>query len=174
MFVEPRASLEIRAAPEVVFDLVSDDSNFPRFLHAVGRLPGVTACTPAAPGPEGLPRRTVSMSDGSTVEQEVQVADRPRHYSYRWSRLPAKPLLRLIVRAAETHWTFEPSNGGTRVIWRYTFTLTSPLFLPLGLLFRRQFQSWMEQGLARVQTALSGRTEPKDAPINPPNSARSY
>jgi hypothetical protein len=65
------------------------------------------------------------------MREEITVQERPRAYRYRWLNPPAAPFS-LMVRGAESDWTFRPAGAGTAVDWTYTFELTTPLGLPAG------------------------------------------
>ena len=55
-----------------------------------------------------------------------------------------------LVRRGEASWTFAPEGDGTRVVWHYTFELTSPLAYPVAALVMILFRRWMASGLERL------------------------
>lgn len=44
-----------------------------------------------------------------------------------------RPPFSWLVTRGEADWRIQKANGGTDVVWRYTFTLTTPLVYPLGV-----------------------------------------
>jgi uncharacterized protein YndB with AHSA1/START domain len=156
MHVQTSAQLQIAAPPEVVFDLVMDARNHPRFMQRLGPIPGVVHAqlsdgATLAPGAT----RDVRMSDGSSLVEEILTVERPREHRYRWLRPPATPLARM-VRGAESTWTFEPRAGATVFTWQYRFELRSILVYPAGMLLIALFKPWMEKALERVRDAAQG------------------
>lgn len=156
MHIEARAQVQIAASPEVVFDIGADYRSFARFIHAYGPIPGITSVRmhdDAAPV-AGL-HRDVHMTDSTTIEEVILAFDRPARHRYRWVRPPAGPFS-LVVRVGEGDWLFEPVQGGraTRLIWTYTFELTSPLAYPAGLVLRVVFARWMQKNLDRLRTMI--------------------
>jgi hypothetical protein len=59
------------------------------------------------------------------------------------------------VRAAESHWAFQPieAGGHTRVVWTYDFELTFPVAYPFALVLRMLFRRWMADALERLRQA---------------------
>jgi uncharacterized protein YndB with AHSA1/START domain len=155
MALETQAEIEIARSPEEVFDLATSCAGFPRFLLRFGPIPRVVRAElvgAAEPKPGG--RRLIQMSDGSTMEEEILALDRPVRHRYRWATPPAPPFS-LLVRSAEGDWTFTPTGGGTRIVWRYRFESPSRLAelaaRPVIGLFRR----WMSRGLANLRAILA-------------------
>jgi hypothetical protein len=143
--------------PETVFDFAVACETFPRVLLALGPLPGIVRAEMrdgAAPAPGAL--RSIYLSDGTMVEEEVLAHERPVRHRYRWTRPPAPPL-GWLVRDGEGEWAFAASPRGTRIRWSYRFELShflaSPLAWPVVLLFRL----WMSRGLTRIRDALETR-----------------
>jgi hypothetical protein len=155
MRIQTRASIEIPAAPERVFDLVVDHGNSPRFFRRWGPIPGVVRCAALAESGAGRLRRTLELTDGSTLEEEILMLARPHSYQYRWLNPPAAPL-NLVVRTAETHWAFQAlQSGQTRVVWTYDFELRFSFAYPFAVGLCAMFNRWMVEALERVrQTSL--------------------
>jgi uncharacterized protein YndB with AHSA1/START domain len=140
---------ELATNPDRSFDIVTDSQNFPQFFLASGPIPGVARSERLQAEPGLLEHRNVYMTDGSVVLEQVTRLERPKRYDYRWLSSP-KPPLQLLLRAAESEWTFEPSGSRTRAVWAYTFTLTSPLAYPAVFAFAQIFKRWMDAGLKRI------------------------
>jgi hypothetical protein len=155
--IETGTEIEVARPQAEVFDFAVACETFPRVLLAFGPLPGVTKAVmrgDAVPAAGAL--REIQLSDGSTVEEEVLVLDRPACHRYRWTRPPAPPL-GWLVRSGEGEWRFSPSAQGTRIAWRYRFELSHALAAPLALPVVALFRRWMARGLARVRDELERR-----------------
>lgn len=154
MKLDARATVHVPRPPEEVFDFAVANQNLSRMLQRKGPIPGVTGAE-LVEGSElrAGARRRVSMTDGSSLIEELIALDRPRVHEYRWAHPPPAPFS-LLIRGGHATWTFKPEGGGTRVDWLYTFELASPLALPLAAVAAALFRSWMQQGLARLRAAL--------------------
>ena len=156
MQVQSRAEIIIPGSPEQTFDTAVAADMLPRILHPAGILPGVQSAEVEGGGPLRTgSRRRVTMSDGSIVVEEILEHEPPRAHRYRWLTKPKQPLP-LVVREAVALWTFEASGPGTRLVWTYTFELTSPLAAAVGRLFAWRFERWMADGLKRLRAVMSG------------------
>ncbi len=156
MQVQSRAEIIIPGAPEQTFDPATAAGMLPRILLASGILPGVQSAELEGGGPLRTgSRRRITMSDGSIVVEEILAHDAPRAHRYRWLTKPKQPLP-LIIRDAVALWTFDASGPGTRIVWTYTFELTSALAGIPGRLFAWRFERWMADGLKRLRSVMSG------------------
>ena len=63
-----------------------------------------------------------------------------------------RPPFSWLVTRGEADWRIQKANGGTEVVWCYTFTLTTPLVYPLGALVIRFF---MRQAMRRCLAAIA-------------------
>jgi hypothetical protein len=89
------------------------------------------------------------------LDEEIVAFDRPHRHRYRWLNRPAPPFS-YLVSGGEGDWTFTADGASTRIVWSYTFELTSPLVLPLMLPVRALFRRWMQRGLERIREELGG------------------
>lgn len=146
---------EVFAAAERVFDVACAEDNLPRFFQRVGPIPGVIGSNSLAPESSGLARREVMLSDGTSMVEIIKVRERPCRQRYAWAHPPSPPL-HLLVRGAEADWQFEATADGlhTRIVLRYTFTLTSPLAVPIALVVRWLFKRWLAAALARIKAHI--------------------
>lgn len=89
---------------------------YPRFgpLPAVVRVSDQTAAF-TEPGA----RRTLHLSDGGTVTEEVVGIDAPRFHSYQLTGF--QKLFGRLVRTARADWVFTTEPRGVRIRWTYTF-----------------------------------------------------
>jgi hypothetical protein len=156
MKVVTRAEVLVPKPPQVVFDYTFVTETFQRLLAQKGPIPGIRAidlhegATAVAVGV----RRSVSMTDGSVILEEIVKHDPPREHAYRWLNRPAPPFS-LLVAGGETTWSFEPASGGTRVSWTYWFDLTSPFARPPVYVVQWLFRRWMQAALDRLRDELS-------------------
>lgn len=158
MHLDLDVHFEVSAAPERVFNVTCDERNMPSFFRRFGPIPGVTAHEAAVPHSGELGRRTLTLTDGSSMVEVILARDPPHRYRYRWANAPAPPL-NMLVRGAEADWRFTAAGvGGTRIDWRYRFLLTSPLALGPALVVRALFRRWMYAALGRIKT-LSEQSE---------------
>jgi len=149
------ASVEIPKPADRVFDFATSCEGFPRFIWALGPIPGISRAEMVGgqTAKAGAERR-IHMTDGSVVEEELLAYDRPSRHRYRWLKPPAFPFS-LIVRTGEGDWRFTAANGGTRIDWDYTFELTSAFALPLAAPLMIVFRRWMQRALLRACTVLA-------------------
>ena len=111
---------EARSNSEHAFDVIAPidlGSIFDRWMLIPG-VEGVADQTGEwdAPGQT----RTVILSDGSKVSEELLALDRPRSFEYRVGPLPS-PIGRL-ARFAFGKWTFEQAGPqSTAITWTYSF-----------------------------------------------------
>jgi uncharacterized protein YndB with AHSA1/START domain len=149
MKLTTEASVTVPRPIEAVYDHATNAQGYAKVLLPAGIIPGITAVADL-----GSSRRRVSLSDGSTIDEEVTVLERPRRYAYHWLTKPKAPFGWLIA-TGEAEWTFEPDGSGTRVRWGYVFTLTSPLAAPLAMPIIPLFRRWMQKGLERLGPTMA-------------------
>ena len=139
------AQVDIARPPTEVFALATDVGRFAHLLKAYGPVPGVKSVEPL-----DEKRRRVRLSDGTHLDEEVFEVDPPRLNRYRWVSRPKPPFSWLIKDAVAT-WTFDPAGGGTHVVWRYDFELTTPLVVGFAAILLAVFGRWMQRGLDAVR-----------------------
>ena len=155
MKVSTRAEFEVERPVEDVFDLATACDGFPLFLFPVGPIPGVAGSRMLdAPAPRAGARRDVFLTDGTTVHEILLAYERPSRHGYRWLHPPAPPFS-LLVKGAEGDWTFSSTQKGARIVWVYTFELTSPLAMVLAPPLLWCFRRWMRKGLQGLPAALA-------------------
>lgn len=150
MRVDTQAEVFIPRPPEAAFDFAVAETTLPLVLRAAFPIPGVVRIDWEGGGALRVgANRRATMTDGSVMVEEIVTHVRPREHAYRWAGKVPLPL-RPVIRGAKGTWTFEPLASGTRVVWRYTFDLTSPLAYLHGRLVALLFRRWMRRGLARL------------------------
>jgi uncharacterized protein YndB with AHSA1/START domain len=152
--ISTSASVLIPRPREEVFALATDDTNAPETLRSRGPFAGITKVEmhegqSLAKGS----RRRVTMTDGTVFEEVILDYDPPVRHRYRWTG-GAKLPFSLLVRSGTGNWDFTETKGGTRIVWTYTFGLTSPLAYPLALPIVWLFKGWLQQGLEAIRAEL--------------------
>lgn len=149
----PRAPLFAWLVPGVF------DTELNTVLRAGYGFPG-TEWTSGTTGPWDVPGsyRTIHLTDGSTVREEVTAADAPDHFAYVVSNF-TNPILRRLVKEARGQWWFTDDCPGTKVKWLYEFEGTSALATLLltpaiKILYRRYMVAAVQRIKERAENEL--------------------
>ena len=153
MIVKTQASRRFSAPPETVYAVIVDPTRFPRTFSGYGPIPAISAITLDGPLRVGGTRR-ISNADGSVLTEHVTRLERPVYHAY--TLFGFRPPFSWLVTVGEADWCIHVKDGATEVVWRYAFTLTSPLVYPVctlvvGLFMRRA----MERCLANMAGLLA-------------------
>ena len=152
MPIDLQATSHFAAAPDTVFALAVDAERFPSLFRGYGPIPALRRITLHGPLALGV-TRDVEGEDGVVMLETVTAFEPGRRHAYTLSRL--RPPLSWLVRAGHADWTFAPRDGGTDVVWRYRFELTSPLAWPIAALLLLVFmQGAMRRCLRAMTVAL--------------------
>ena len=100
-------------------------------------------------------RRRIHMTDGTVLEEVILAYDPPNRHRYGWAG-GAKFPFSVLVRAGTGNWEFTEVEGGTQIVWSYTFELTSLLAYPFVLPIVRPFRGWLQQGLDSIRAEILG------------------
>ncbi len=154
MQISTSASVLIPRPREEVFARATDSTNTPQTLRSRGPFAGISKVEmhegqTLAKGS----RRRVFMTDGTVLEEVILDYDPPVRHRYRWTG-GAKFPFSLLVRSGTGNWDFIETEGGTRIVWTYTFGLTSPLAYPIAVPIVLCFKRWLQQGLDAIRTEL--------------------
>jgi hypothetical protein len=130
--------LTLRVGVERAFDVVSAEDVLPSVLKRFGPIPAVKA-TADLSGPWRTPgaSRTVLLSDGGSVHEELTDYERPAYFAYRVTGFP--PPFGRLVRSARGRWWFAGDESRTLIRWTYSFepaTSGLPLWLAAHVLWR--------------------------------------
>ena len=152
--ISTSASVFVPRPREEVFAVATDSTNAPRTLRPRGPFAGIreiemhegqTLATGA--------KRRIAMTDGAVLEEVILDYDPPVRHRYGWAG-GVKPPMSLLVRSGTGTWDFTEVDGGTRIVWSYTFGLTSPLAYPLAAPIVWLFKGWLQQGLDSIRAEL--------------------
>lgn len=157
MHVHLSVSQWLPAPREACFALSLDASRFPDCFTGFGPIPGVRRISGGQPPAVGG-IRILENSDGSVLRECVTALQPPQRHAYTLEGL--RPPLAWLARSGHAEWSFEPIDGGTQVVWQYTFTLTGwpawPVAAPLLHVFMR---TAMRRCLSAMARALVAATE---------------
>lgn len=158
--ISTSASVLIPRPRDEVFARATDSTNTPETLRARGPFAGITRVEmdEGQVLAKGTKRR-VFMTDGTVLEEVILDYDPPVRHRYRWTG-GAKFPFSLLVRSGTGNWDFIETEGGTRIVWTYTFGLTSPLAYPLAIPIVLLFKRWLQQGLDAIRAELVAEPEP--------------
>ncbi|WP_024443938.1 SRPBCC family protein [Mycobacterium sp. UM_WGJ] len=96
--------------------------------------------------------RTVVLTGGGSMREELTEVDPPRAFGYRLTDLtgPLAPL----VDHVEGRWQFAPAGSGTTVTWSWVIHPRSKLTAPLLPVFGWLWKGYARQALARLSALL--------------------
>jgi hypothetical protein len=147
--------LVVPAGIERAFDVVSAEDVLPSLLRRFGPIPAVTG-TSELTGPWVTPgeSRTVNLSDGGSVHEELTDFERPRYFAYRVSEF--SPPFGRLVRQGRGRWWFATDGERTIIRWTYSFepagTAAALVLAVVGHVFWR---GYMRQAMRALGRALS-------------------
>lgn len=114
-----------------------------------GPLPSVTATSHQTGGWDGAGQtRTVSLSDGSSVNELMTRYDYPNYFSYTVSGFSG--MLGWLAESADGEWWFQivPSSKNVHVKWRYEFKARSIWSVPILWIITNVFwRGYMKKAL---------------------------
>lgn len=151
--ISTAATVFIPRQREDVFAWVTDPSTSPS-LKPSGPFAGIERIEmdEGQTLAKGVKRRVV-MTDGTVLEEVIVAFDTPSRYAYGWNG-GAKFPFSLLVRSGSGSWDFIEEPGGTRIVWTYTFGLTTPFAYPFALPIAALFRGWLQKGLDATRAEL--------------------
>jgi hypothetical protein len=118
-------------------------------------IPGVTGVrSQTGPWDEPGQTRTVLLSDGSEVGEELTGFDRPSRFDYRVGPLP-RPL-GLIASYAHGEWSFYREGEATGITWTYRFVPTPYGRFALRALIAPMWRAYARRAIAKAVVHLGG------------------
>jgi len=116
MELSTETSVVIPKPREEVFDFCTDDENTARTLRPLGPIAGVAKIQMhEGQSLETGARRTITMTDGVALVEEILDYTRPTRHQYRWVG-GIKPPFAWLVRSGTGCWEFSEVSGGTRCL----------------------------------------------------------
>jgi hypothetical protein len=149
--ISTSASVVIPRPRDDVFAFATYSANAPSTIRARGPYAGVRKIEmhEGQSLAKGSKRR-IFMTDDSVLDETILEYDPPVNHRYAWTG-GVKPPFSLLVRSGSGNWDFTETEGGTRIVWTYTFGLTSPLAYPLAIPIVWLFKGWLQQGLDAIR-----------------------
>jgi len=142
----PTVSATTTAPPERAFDVIVPidlSSIFQRWFFIPG-VDGVRDQT--GPWDAAGQTRTVLLSDGTSVQEQLTKVERPTGFSYRVGPFP-RPL-GLLARGATGSWSFAPEpDGSTSINWTYSFDPAPGRAWLVRLLIAPAWRRYAQRGL---------------------------
>jgi Polyketide cyclase / dehydrase and lipid transport len=140
-------------AVEQAFDAVLPFPLEELFNRRYGPIPSIRATE----GQRGVwgevgQTRTVRLSGGGSMVEELTRVDRPSAFGYTLSNVtgPMKP----IASHIEGLWSFAPVGTGMRITWEWTLYPASAMSVVVLPIFRRAWDGYARQSLARIEELL--------------------
>jgi len=131
-------------------------------LHDAAFLPGVVRTTGTS-GPWDVPGsyRTIHLTDGNTVREQVTAADTPDSFAYVVTDFTSG-MIRRMVKEARGKWRFTDNGKGTNIEW--TYTAESKAWWSMIILYpviKILWNRYMKAGVRIIQERA-----PKEVPRN--------
>ena len=123
------------------------------FSRRYGPLPPIRAVTGfTEPWSTVGQTRTIHLSDGGTLLEELTVVDRPARFGYRISEITGA--MKPLVGGFEGAWSFEAVGTGTRVTWTWDVEPASTASGYLMPVFGRLWAGYARQALENLEGLL--------------------
>jgi hypothetical protein len=158
MNVVTRVSVASPGTPEEVFDAATQIDKLGTYFRGKGPVPGIERAEVVGGGPlvAGCKRR-IHNSDGSVIDEDMEILDRGAVQQYR-IRSGIKWPLSWLARGILSRWEFAPDSGGTRIDWRFDVELTTPLAYPTVRIVVQPFlRAAMRECLERIAADMRDR-----------------
>lgn len=164
-----QAILEIKAAPELVFDWATDPAKMPQFFRGYKGIPGIKKVEIEGREIQAGTLRKVYNTDNSVIDEEIIDFTRPHQHSYRLISGFKPPFSWLVTTGGGT-WTFSNSDQGTIVDWQFYFQLRSIVAYPIMTkLILPQFQKAQQLCLLQIKQMIESNIQnSQDAIANNP------
>ena len=148
------ASRLVAVAPVAAFDQLMNVQLADVFTRRYAAFPSVTEVTdqPADWGTVGQ-TRTIVLADDGRLRETLTSIDRPHGFSYVLDQIEGP--LRHFVHTVDGSWTITPEDGGSRVIWAWTFyPKASPARLTTSVI-GRMWKGYADRALVELETILT-------------------
>ena len=150
MPVSVSESIEIAAPANEVFALAAG-ARLPDFIKPNGPLPGVAGVSAGAWATQG-DKRKLTLTDGSSLNEELTSIARDKSFSYRATGFTG-PFALLVAEGRGT-WTFAPAGpSAVKVTWDYAFAPKGALAAPfVSLIANALWPGYMRAALRTLKT----------------------
>ena len=146
LFTQSTVSAKVKAPIDQTFITIAP-IHLPLIFRGYGPLPAVTKTRDQvgdwnAPGQT----RTVLLSDNSTLQERLNIYERPATFAYTVSNFTG--ILNFLVESAEGEWNFTQIGDLTQIKWVYEFKPKSFLVWPLvAMIAKFLWQGYMNKAL---------------------------
>jgi hypothetical protein len=96
--------------------------------------------------------RTIVLTDGGTMREELVEVVRPHHFAYRLTDVTGA--LAPLVTHVEGRWSFTPAGTGVRVTWSWRLHPRTPYAARVLPLVGRMWRGYARQSLEQVSDVL--------------------
>jgi uncharacterized protein YndB with AHSA1/START domain len=149
MKIKTKASIQVNASQQEVWDYVTDAANFPKYF-GVEKIEIITG----EPKMAGGVKQRVATTDGRVAEEQFLDVREPEYFDYEVLGGFDFPF-DLFVRKGGASWTISPADPGSTITWDYYFDLTSSLVSPVGaVLVKFFFKHAMAAALKQIKQQL--------------------
>lgn len=151
-------SLTLPVSANLAFELITADDVLPKVLTGYGPLPAVEKTSGYSDNwnSPGV-RRTVHLSDGSSLTETITKIDDNRFYSYEISDFN-HPILKRLAKKGIGRWNFENTNEGVKIDWTYEFISVNRFSaIPLWMMTRTLWKGYMDVCLNNIEEQLTQR-----------------
>lgn len=148
-------SRAIPVAVEDAFDRTLPISLTSICSHWYGPIPPIKQIRDQSGGWDAAGQtRTILMSGGGSVHEELTSVDPPRSFGYTLSGIKG-PMAALVGRVEGT-WSFAPAGTGTEVTWQWILHPKSALTAPALPVFGRVWKRYAATVLEKLSAQLVG------------------
>lgn len=150
--ISASADALIRTRPKQAYE-ASAPLDPTRFYPRFGPLPAVIEVRNQSGRWNAVGRtRTLMLSDGGHVVETITDTNSPTLFAYELSDF--QKLFGSLVSGARAEWRFEPSDGGTRVRWSYTFFARSARGWLVWLIVKLWWGRYMKRVLPPIANEI--------------------
>lgn len=155
---EVSVAIEIDAPAAETFALAAG-ARLPDFVRPLGLLPGVARVEGASDWRTPGEKRRLTLTDGSSLNEELTGLDRNRRFAYRATAFTGP--FGALVAEGNGEWRFEAvAPQRTRLVWTYAFTPKSAFSAPLvsaiaSILWPRYMRATLERLKATAERAMA-------------------
>jgi Polyketide cyclase / dehydrase and lipid transport len=96
--------------------------------------------------------RTIVLTDGGTMREELETVRRPEVFSYRMSDFTGP--MKTLVGAATGRWAFAPAGTGVRITWSWTIQPSSQIAALAMPAFGWMWRGYARRALGRLEQIL--------------------
>jgi|GEM_PF-1306220 len=152
------------AKPDRTFAIMTP-SDPTRFYPKFGLIPAIVRVDDQTGGWDAPGQsRKLTLADGGTVVERLEIVDAPRRFSYRLADFTG--FFGTLVAFAKMEWDFDASVEGTRIRWTYTYLVQPQRGWIVRVIVRLARAPYMKRVLPGLDRHFA-RIQRDDHPIQP-------